>query len=357
VPTLSAAEREARDQAEAEALREMLRDLPHVTVERLGGRLTLGGWTSDVKQRKLLDRLLAGRTDVLDLTTDDSGDPHRLLEIDATIFKVLGLDSQSAGHNFLQRVAVNASVADGALSAFGSFGWMYEALISYEVNIANVSKQRVALLARPHLTTLSGTPATFLAGGDVVFKVAGTTSGDIKPYPFGTTLDVTPTLLRTRGEDGSPRVRLSVQRGTQNHSAAPDPRGGIFERWGRLRQCHGHQRGRPRPRSDLDPHGSQSARATHGEVGRSGPQVHTDHQISLLEQGNQHVGFGHHHPPDARDPAFRDERNRLALTEFVEMRRAYIKASQAPRKTCGVSKNATRTGTNSPPTASGPTCS
>ena len=80
-----------------------------MTVERRGDRLVLGGWTSSPPQRKLLDRIIAGRTDVLDLTTDDTGDPHRLLEVDAIIFMVLGLDSQSVGHNFLRNVQVNAS--------------------------------------------------------------------------------------------------------------------------------------------------------------------------------------------------------------------------------------------------------
>jgi tetratricopeptide (TPR) repeat protein len=39
--------REVRDEADAEALREMLRSLPHVTVERRGDRLALSGWTGD----------------------------------------------------------------------------------------------------------------------------------------------------------------------------------------------------------------------------------------------------------------------------------------------------------------------
>ncbi len=168
------------DDAEAQALREIVRDLMHVTVERRGDRLTLAGWTSGVGDRKILDRILAGRTNVLDLTTEDAGDPQRLLEVDAIIFYVLGLDSKSLGHDFLRRVNVNASIADAANAGFG---WLYSAAISYEVNIANATQERVAFLARPHLTALSGTPATFIAGGDTVYKVSGTTSGDIKVVP------------------------------------------------------------------------------------------------------------------------------------------------------------------------------
>ena len=60
--------------AEANALRELLRDLSHVTVERRGGRLTLIGWTSSPKEKEMLGKIIAGRSDVLDLTTDDVGD-------------------------------------------------------------------------------------------------------------------------------------------------------------------------------------------------------------------------------------------------------------------------------------------
>jgi type II secretory pathway component GspD/PulD (secretin) len=92
-------------------------------------------------------------------------------------------------------------------------GWIFSAAVDYSVNIANAETDQVAILARPHLTTLSGTPATFLAGGELVFKVSGLNSGDIKPYKYGTTLAVTPTLLRTPGEDGSPRVHVEVEAG------------------------------------------------------------------------------------------------------------------------------------------------
>ena len=219
---------------QAKALRELLRDLPHVTVERRANRLTLTGWTSGKQERAYLDRVLGkpvqieGVTtndfgeaqatvadvlradEILDLTTDDVGDPHRMLEVDAILFVVTGIDSQSVGHDFLRRVTVNASVADGASAGFT---WLYSAAISYEVNIANATRQRIALLARPHLSTLSGSAAKFIAGGDTVYKVSGTTSGDIKVYPFGTSLDITPTLLRTTGADGIPRVRMVVTAG------------------------------------------------------------------------------------------------------------------------------------------------
>ena len=87
------------------------------------------------------------------------------------------------------------------------------AAANYAVNIANADNQRVAVLARPHLTALSGTTAKFLAGGELVFQVTGNIGGNIYPYPFGTTLEVTPTLLREVAEDGTPRVHVAVEAG------------------------------------------------------------------------------------------------------------------------------------------------
>ena len=59
VPAPAAAQPDA-DDAEAHALQELVRDLPHVTVERRGDRLTLAGWTSGAGERKVLNRILAG---------------------------------------------------------------------------------------------------------------------------------------------------------------------------------------------------------------------------------------------------------------------------------------------------------
>lgn len=212
-PVVPAKEREALPAAEVQSLQEVIRDLPHVTVEQRGGRLALSGWTSGATERTLLDRVLAARKDLLDLTSDDVGDSNRLLEVDAVLLTVRALDSLSVGHNFLDQVTVNAKITQASAAAFS---WLYSAEINYVVNIANAAESRIAFLARPHLTTLSGTPASFIAGGDVVYKVSGTTSGDIKPYPFGTELVVTPTLLRTRSEDGGERIRLSVKTGRKS---------------------------------------------------------------------------------------------------------------------------------------------
>ena len=314
----------ADEEPDARAFRELLRDLPHVTVERRGGRLTLAGWTSGATERKLLDKIIAGQTNVLDLTTDDIGDPQRLLEVDATIFYVIGLDSLSLGHDFLRQVTVNASVSDAASAGFG---WLYRAAISYEVNIANATQERVALLARPHLSTLSGTSATFIAGGDTVYKVSGTTSGDIKSYPFGTSLDVTPTLLRTQAEDGTPRVRLVVKAGRKSILPVESPE---------VQATGGSAYANVSVTSEAVLNLNQTLILTglsqrERTVSRSGvPGLKSvpiiKYLFSELKTINKDLAIIILLTP--RDPAFWDEQNQRATADFVEKRRAYLKASQ-----------------------------
>jgi tetratricopeptide (TPR) repeat protein len=324
-PPQTAAEPDASaEAAEVHALRELLRDLPHVKVEQRGGRLTLSGWTSSTNEQRLLQRMLVGRTDILDLTSDDVGDPHRLLEVDAVLLTVLGIDSQSAGHDFLRNVTVNASVADAATAGFG---WLYSAAISYQVNIANATQERVAFLARPHLTTLSGTPATFIAGGDTVYKVSGTTSGDIKVLPFGTSLDVTPTLLRSQAADGTPRVRLVIKAGRRNILALESPEAqatgssvyanvavtseAVLDLNQTLILTGLSQRERRESRSGVP--GLKSIPIIKYLFSEKKTIISDLAIIILLTP---------------RDPAYWDAQNHQALTEFVEKRRAYIQASQ-----------------------------
>jgi Flp pilus assembly protein TadD len=210
----------------AHSLRELLRDLPHVNLEQRAGHLAITGWTRSGHERTQLDRILAEAPSVLDLTSDDASDSQRMLEVDAVLFIVIGIDSESLGFDFLRLVSVTSTYflsndaaglvglaapgTTGGAITLPSNGWVFNASVDYDVNIANAANERVAVLARPHLTTLSGTPASFLAGGEIVFRVSGLENGDIKPYPFGTSLTVTPTLLRAADENSSPRVHLAV---------------------------------------------------------------------------------------------------------------------------------------------------
>jgi hypothetical protein len=328
---------------EAEALRELLRDLSHVTVERRGGRLTLLGWTRGPTEKEMLRRILAGWKDVLDLTTDDAGDAQRMLEIDAVIFIQEGLVKTTAGFNFLNLVQMNFNYfaadhtrdgtgyqAPGTIgvvtSAFQS-GWIFSAAVSYAVNIANASKEQVAVLARPHLTTLSGTPATFLAGGEIVFKVAGNISGDIKPYPFGTTLNITPTLLRTPGEDGNPRVHITVDAGRKSAlSLLLQPAGTNGEvNFDKVAVTSQAVVGLGQT---LILSGLNQREARSGREGVPGlmyiPLVKYLFSTRTLLQADVAVMI----LLTPRDPAYWDEQNRKALADFVEKRRAFLQARQ-----------------------------
>lgn len=339
---------------EAEALRELLRGLAQVTVERRAGRLTVTGWVRSQQEKELLDRALAGRKDVLDLTTDDVGDAQRMLEVDATILIQYKIDQASAGFNFLQLVQTSfsyfasdhsrdgtgyqapgaafpgpktpASATIGAVTAPFQAGWIFGASVDYAVNIANTATQHVAVLARPHLTTLSGTPATFLSGGEIVFKVSGINSGDIKPYPFGTTIKVTPTLLRTLGEDGRPRVRMKVEAGRTSVI-------GLLEGFQTVDQVSFDKvavtsetvvgLGQTLILSGLSQRESRTGRSgvpglMHIPVLKylfsTKSTVETDSAVIILLT--------------PRDPAFMDQQNRAAIAQFVEKRRAYLQAMQ-----------------------------
>ena len=239
-PTGPAAKPQPAPDPEAEILQAYLRDLPHVKVERLGDKLALVGWTTGPTEKDLLGRILAIRKEVLDLTTDDVGDPKRLIEIDGIIFEILNVDTTSVGFNFLQLIQMNLSyftngnnptgitglvppgpATTATTTALASQGWLFFAAVSYSVNIANASYEQIALLARPHLTALSGGKATFIAGGDLYYEVTGNIGGNLETVHFGTTLNVTPTLLLTPASDGSPQVHITVETGRKSPIPLP----------------------------------------------------------------------------------------------------------------------------------------
>ena len=335
----------ARDDTEANALRELLRDLPHVTVERRAGRLTVTGWTSGPKDRAMLDRILGKPSAVLDLTSDDTGDPQRMIEIDAVLFIVNGLVDQNVGFNFLKQINITfnyfatdharqgtgfvAPRAIGAALAGLQSGWIFGAAADYVVNIANALNEQVAVLARPHLTALSGTPAKFLAGGELVFKVTGNIGGDIKPYPFGTTLTVTPTLLRTPAEDGTPRAHLAVEVGRTSVLGLldADPNQPTSFTKVTVTSQAVLAVGQTLILSGLSQRESRK--------GRSGVPILRDIPIlkyffsteTLLQTDTAVIIL-----LTPRDAAFWDERNRKASEEFVEMRRAFIRARQGTQE-------------------------
>ena len=148
----------------------------------------------------MLDRILGSKPpEVLNLTSDDSGDPQRMIEFDAVLLIMTGLDQSNTGFNFLDLINLNFNYFDSSGTRAGvhqpkpvrarlrrlAIGLDLLCAAAYSVNIANASEDKVAVLARPHLTALSGTTANFLAGGELVYKVSGNISGDIKPTRSG----------------------------------------------------------------------------------------------------------------------------------------------------------------------------
>jgi Tfp pilus assembly protein PilF len=330
----------ARTQADVSGLREILRDLKHVTIEQRADLIAVCGWTSGPKERAILDRVIGGRADIVDLTTDDSGDPQHMIEVDAVLFVVRGLESESTGFNFLRLVNINAKFfasdhanpgtgftapgTTGIVSGMSQQGWIASAAVDYDVNIANAADTRVAVLARPHLTTLSGTPARFLVGGEYVFKVSGLESGDIKLYPFGVTLTVTPTLLRSPGEDGRPRVHLAVDAGRTsvlNIITSTDPNATVvFDKLDVSSQAVlGIDQtlilsGLNQKETDTDRSGVP--------ILSSIPLIkYLFSQETTVESTAAVIIL-----LTPRDPAYVDESNRAAVEKFVEMRRAFVEA-------------------------------
>jgi hypothetical protein len=271
--------------------------------------------------------------------TDDT---LRMIEVDAVLFTVTAIDQQSVGYNFLKLIDMNFNyfatdnksegtgftsppAVTGPVSGLSQSGWIFSAAASYSVNIANAAANQVAVLARPHLTALSGTSASFLAGGELVYKVSGINSGDIKPYPFGTTLKIIPTILPPTDEN-TLRVYMKIEAGRTSVSSIledSDPeKPTSFEKVQVVSEAVLNL-GQTLILSGLS---QRESRTT-----RSGVPILMD--VPLLK-----YFFSTTSTVDLdaaviilltpRDPAFLDEKNRMDLDEFIKTRREFIKAEQ-----------------------------
>lgn len=330
-------------------LRKLLGDrLPYLSVEEYAGMLALTGWTRGARDRTMLDRILNKWPNVLDLTGTDAGDPQRMIELDVVLFIVTGIDTESIGFNFLRLIDLSytyfasnnlAGTDWTGLDAPGTIppvfnlptsGSLFVASVDYDVTIANAVDEKVAVLARPHLTTLSGTVATFLAGGEFVFKVSGLESGDIKLYPFGTSVDVTPTLLRTPGETGGPLVHLNIkaERTSILELLTAQSSGDSFV-FDKLNVTSQAIVGLDQSLilSGLNQRESRSS--------NSGVPILKDIPVikylfsrkTIVETTTSIIIL-----LTPRDPAFTGKRNREALLDFVQMRRAFVKAKKGTEK-------------------------
>jgi type II secretory pathway component GspD/PulD (secretin) len=159
--------------------------------------------------------------------------------------------------------------------------------------------------------------------------VSGTTSGDIKSYPFGTTLTVTPTLLRTRGEDGSPRIRLVVETGRKTILARDSE---DVENSGDGSTVFANVEvnseavlglGQTLILTGLSQRESQQVRT--GVPGlRKIPLIKYLFSTTVTKTSDLSVII----LLTPRDPAFWDEQYKKSIAEFVEMRRAFVQARQ-----------------------------
>jgi type II secretory pathway component GspD/PulD (secretin) len=209
------------------------------------------------------------------------------------------------------------------------WGWIFSAAASYSVNIANASEDRVAVLARPHLTTLSGKPAKFLAGGELIFRVSGLNSGDIRPYPFGTEITILPTLLRTPAEDGTPRVHVNVEAGRTSVLAllSQDPNQPTSFTKVTVASEAVLSLGRTLILSGLSQREARTAVSGVPYL-RHIPILKYLFSTTITSVTDAAVII----LVTPRDAAFSDQQNRKALEEFIELRRAFIKARQGTQE-------------------------
>ena len=165
---------------------------------------------------------------------------------------------------------------------------------------------------------------------EIVFKVSGIESGDIKPYPFGTSVTVTPTLLRTPSADGGPRVHLNIQ--AQRTSvlefltAEASDDSVIFDKLNVNSQAV-LDLGQTLILSGLNQREARTA-DTGVPLLKDIPIIKYFFSQKITVENNTAIII----LLTPRDPAFNDKNRRKSLSAFVKMRRAYIKAQKGTKK-------------------------
>ena len=167
--------------------------------------------------------------------------------------------------------------------------------------------------------------------------------------PFGTSLDITPTLLRSQDADGTPRVRVVVKAGRRSILSLQSPEAkatgdtvydnvsvtseAVLNLNQTLILTGLSQRERRESRSGIP--GLKSIPIIKYLFSEN-IAITSDVAIIILLT--------------PRDPAYWDQQNQQALAEFVEKRRAYVQAWRVTRRTCSASRSTTRTGASLHPT-------
>ncbi len=153
----------------------------------------------------------------------------RVVEVDRTRLEQLGINIFAGGRTEVATTTGQfASTATGSGSTFSVSDplniLLYNAKLNVGVTVRDLEqKQVLQVLAEPTLTTLSGVPARFLAGGEFPFPViqpgggsGSSSSVTIQFRPYGVKVDFTPTV----NADGTIHLKLAPEVSTLDYSNA-----------------------------------------------------------------------------------------------------------------------------------------
>ena len=196
------------------ALTQLVELIPGVSLSWLEGQPVLTGQPQDINAQQRLEKLKTMHADITDLTRP-AADPDRatvhfkarFVEIKRSTLQDLGLEwsDQSPGITFAYasdlhtndvfRADLGQSLPAGKLPLDIGQSNSYLGLgldITAMINLLDESG-RVEVIAEPMLSALSGSSASFLAGGEIPIPVPGdgdSTTVQFKDY--GVSLDITP---------------------------------------------------------------------------------------------------------------------------------------------------------------------
>lgn len=133
----------------------------------------------------------------------------RMVLVDAAILTIVEVNRQAFGVNLLDSLSIvlngkrdvsrtlqsDGTWLNGDEKQFSVALGQNSAGVTYSLNIANASRNRVEVLARPTLVALDRKPSTFFSGADITVPVTGNFGGTLQDKAVGTSLSVTPTML------------------------------------------------------------------------------------------------------------------------------------------------------------------
>jgi len=145
----------------------------------------------------------------------------RIVEVDRTRLEQLGINFFSGGKNTTATgtqqfgtTQITPNPAGGGTITLNPLNLLfYNASLNVGVNVEDLEqKQILQVLAEPTLTTMSGTPARFLSGGEFPFPIVQGGTGNatavtITFKPYGVKVDFTPTV----NPDGTIHLKIAPE--------------------------------------------------------------------------------------------------------------------------------------------------